>query len=153
MTTSDTHRPVLRADAVPSRHDEERLLGVIPLEDLRRVMVVVGHVVEASTVGGVPADGGSADDSLVIDRASWRVWVRGVPVSLSYQEFRLLAHLVAAPGRVFTRQELLDQVWSPGSPTTARSVDVHVHRIRRKLGDLGDRLVTVRRVGYVYRPR
>src|SRR5690606_2279634 len=133
MTTSDTHRPVLRADAVPSRHDEERLLGVIPLEDLRRVMVVVGHVVEASTVGGVPADGGSADDSLVIDRASWRVWVRGVPVSLSYQEDPPPAHLVAAPGRVFSRQEPLDQVWTPGSPNTARSGDGARPRIRRAL--------------------
>ncbi len=142
MTTSDTHRPVLCADTAP-RHDEERLLGVIPLADLRRVMVVVGHVVEASAV----------DDALVIDRTSWRVWAHGVPVALSYQEFRLLAHLAAAPGRVFTRRELLDQVWDPDAPATTRSVDVHVHRIRRKLGALGDRLVTVRRVGYVYRPR
>ncbi|MBO2531014.1 response regulator [Thermobifida fusca] len=153
MLTSDIHRPVRDADAALPHRDEERLLGVIPLTDRRKVMVVVGHVVEAANGTDSTATGPLNDDALVIDRDSWQVWAYGKPVSLSYQEFRLLAHLASAPGRVFTRQELLDQVWAPEAHTTARSVDVHVHRIRRKLGALGERLVTVRRVGYVYRPR
>ena len=147
MLTSDIHRPVRDADAALPHRDEERLLGVIPLTDRRKVMVVVGHVVEAANGTDSTATGPLNDDALVIDRDSWQVWAYGKPVSLSYQEFRLLAHLASAPGRVFTRQELLDQVWAPEAHTTARSVDVHVHRIRRKLGAPGERLVTVRRVG------
>ncbi|MBC6458208.1 winged helix-turn-helix transcriptional regulator [Actinomadura sp. HBU206391] len=69
---------------------------------------------------------------------------------MAYQEFELLAHLTAHPGQVFSRRQLLASVWGAEFGPSARTVDVHVHRLRRKLGPHGHRLVTIRRVGYRY---
>ncbi|RCV47869.1 winged helix-turn-helix domain-containing protein, partial [Marinitenerispora sediminis] len=133
------------------RDGAAQLLGVLPLAERGKVMVIVGHIQEApDSVAPPPAAGES--DGLVIDHAARRVWADRTPVRLSYQEFELLAHLASSPGRVFTRTELLERVWRSDMHAGSRTVDVHVHRLRRKLGGLGRRLATVRRVGYVYRP-
>jgi DNA-binding response OmpR family regulator len=71
-------------------------------------------------------------------------------VVLSPTEFRLLARLVAEPGRAFTRAELVEQVI--GTAVAERTVDVHIKELRRKLGPLGLRVETVRGVGYRYPP-
>jgi DNA-binding response OmpR family regulator len=72
---------------------------------------------------------------------------------LVYLEFELLAHLVAHPRRVHSREQLLNQVWGLPAVGDARTVDVHVARLRRKLGPAyRDVIVTVRRVGYTYDP-
>jgi len=73
-------------------------------------------------------------------------------VGLTYQEFELLVHFTTHPWKVFSRAQLMQELW-PTVDATTRTVDVHVHRLRRKLGRVGDQLATVRRVGYVYRPR
>ncbi|MFD0260387.1 winged helix-turn-helix domain-containing protein [Kitasatospora indigofera] len=73
---------------------------------------------------------------------------------LTYMEFELLAHLVAHPLRVYTRRQLLHLVWIQEPLGDARTVDVHVARLRRKLGpDYRDRISTVRQVGYRFDPR
>jgi DNA-binding response OmpR family regulator len=93
-----------------------------------------------------------AGDALVVDRESRRVWADGEQIDLTYLEFELLAQLTAAPKRVFSRAHLLATTWGGGPPTAGRTIDVHIHRLRRKLGNAGRHLVTVRRVGYKYDP-
>ncbi|MET8676424.1 winged helix-turn-helix domain-containing protein [Streptomyces sp. NPDC004647] len=75
------------------------------------------------------------------------------PLDLTYLEFELLAHLVAHPHRVHTRDHLVTTVWGYGHVGDGRTVDVHIARLRRKLGAAyRDSIVTVRRVGYKYTP-
>ncbi|MBW5424054.1 winged helix family transcriptional regulator [Streptomyces sp. BG9H] len=79
--------------------------------------------------------------------------VDGRPLDLTYLEFELLAHLVAHPHRVHTRDQLVTTVWGYGHVGDGRTVDVHVARLRRKLGAEHRRAIqTVRRVGYKYAP-
>ncbi|MEU8623094.1 winged helix-turn-helix domain-containing protein [Streptomyces sp. NPDC048623] len=77
--------------------------------------------------------------------------VDGRELELTYLEFELLAHLVAHPHRVHTRDQLVTTVWGYGHVGDGRTVDVHVARLRRKLGaEHRDTIQTVRRVGYKY---
>jgi hypothetical protein len=79
--------------------------------------------------------------------------VDGRPLDLTYLEFELLAHLVAHPGRVHTRDQLVTTVWGYGHVGDGRTVDVHIARLRRKLGaEHRQAIQTVRRVGYKYTP-
>ncbi|GAB3212613.1 winged helix-turn-helix domain-containing protein [Marinactinospora thermotolerans] len=126
-------------DTVPSHGSREQLPLPAPAEHHTAVIA-------ERLLGTLPATG------LLVDRVSRRAVLDGAQVELSYREFELLAHLVEEPWRVFTRSELLEQVWPTRSSRPTRTVDVHVHRLRRKLGRFGERIVTVRRVGYAYRP-
>ncbi|GGS21286.1 winged helix-turn-helix domain-containing protein [Streptomyces griseoviridis] len=101
-----------------------------------------------------PAPGASAGDALVrIDTARRTASVAGRPLDLTYLEFELLAHLVAHPHRVHTRDQLVTTVWGYGHVGDGRTVDVHVARLRRKLGvEHRGAIQTVRRVGYKYTP-
>ncbi|WP_421107808.1 winged helix-turn-helix domain-containing protein [Streptomyces sp. NEAU-S77] len=88
-----------------------------------------------------------------IDPEQRTVQVAGRPLDLTYLEFELLAHLVAHPHRVHTRDQLVTTVWGYGHVGDGRTVDVHVARLRRKLGaEHRGSIVTVRRVGYKYVP-
>ncbi|MCS7481205.1 winged helix-turn-helix domain-containing protein [Umezawaea endophytica] len=79
---------------------------------------------------------------------SRRVLHRGVPVPLTRLEFDLLLHLCRQPERVHRRAALMHQVWGAPTAVDTRTVDVHVRRIRRKLGDASAIIGTVRGVGY-----
>ncbi|WP_413230059.1 winged helix-turn-helix domain-containing protein [Kitasatospora herbaricolor] len=73
---------------------------------------------------------------------------------LTFMEFEFLAHLVAHPLRVYTRRQLLHLVWAQEPFGDSRTVDVHIARLRRKLGpEHRDRISTVRQVGYRFDPR
>ncbi|MFE9455503.1 winged helix-turn-helix domain-containing protein [Streptomyces californicus] len=88
-----------------------------------------------------------------IDATRRTASVDGVELDLTYLEFELLAHLVAHPHRVHTRDQLVTTVWGYGHVGDGRTVDVHVARLRRKLGAEYRRSIqTVRRVGYKYTP-
>ncbi|MCA6095273.1 winged helix-turn-helix domain-containing protein [Streptomyces sp. SCA3-4] len=93
-------------------------------------------------------------DGLVrIDPAERTAHVAGRLLDLTYLEFELLAHLVAHPHRVHTRDQLVTTVWGYGHVGDGRTVDVHVARLRRKMGaEYRSSIVTVRRVGYKYAP-
>ncbi|MFM9448960.1 winged helix-turn-helix domain-containing protein [Streptomyces acidiscabies] len=98
-----------------------------------------------------PEPGG--DDSLVrVDSVQRTAFVDGAELDLTYLEFELLAHLVAHPHRVHTRDQLVTTVWGYGHVGDGRTVDVHVARLRRKLGAHRQAIQTVRRVGYKYAP-
>jgi Transcriptional regulatory protein, C terminal len=88
-----------------------------------------------------------------IDAESRTAHVGDEPLDLTYLEFELLAHLVAHPHRVHSRDHLVTTVWGYGHVGDGRTVDVHVARLRRKLGPAHrGSIVTVRRVGYKYAP-
>lgn len=76
------------------------------------------------------------------------VWVDGRIVPMTPREFALVLALVRQRGRVLRREELIQQAWGPLEPPNARSVDAHIKSIRRKLGDTGDAIETVRGLGY-----
>ncbi|HPB71514.1 MAG TPA: response regulator transcription factor [Phycicoccus sp.] len=91
--------------------------------------------------------------ALVIDEATYSVKLRGRVLDLTYKEFELLKHLAQHPGRVFTRAQLLQEVWGYDYYGGTRTVDVHVRRLRAKLGTDYEALIgTVRNVGYRFVP-
>jgi len=87
--------------------------------------------------------------SLVVDLITYQVTVGGEPVDFAFKEYELLRFLVTHPGRVFSREALLNRVWGYDYYGGARTVDVHVRRLRAKLGaEHAGRIRTVRGVGY-----
>jgi DNA-binding response OmpR family regulator len=91
-------------------------------------------------------------DDLSLNLATYQAHVHGVPVEFTYLEYTLFAFLVTHPNRVYSREVLLSRVWGTDYFGGARTVDVHVRRVRSKLGpELARRLETVRNVGYLWR--
>ncbi|PRP97508.1 Transcriptional regulatory protein YycF [Enhygromyxa salina] len=89
--------------------------------------------------------------ALQVDTSSHRVWVGGEEVRLTALEFRLLSTFLARAGRVQTRDTLLADVWGMHAGLTTRTVDTHVTRLRKKLGEVGSYIETLRGVGYRFR--
>jgi DNA-binding response OmpR family regulator len=86
---------------------------------------------------------------LVVDQANYAVTIAGQPLELTFKEYELLRFLATHRGRVFTREALLNQVWGYDYYGGTRTVDVHIRRIRAKLGlPYEDMVETVRNVGY-----
>jgi len=85
---------------------------------------------------------------ITIDEVSYSARIHGQPMDLTFKEFELLKFLVQQPGRVFTRDQLLSEVWGYDYFGGTRTVDVHIRRLRAKLGDLESLIGTVRNVGY-----
>ncbi|WP_306316797.1 MULTISPECIES: winged helix-turn-helix domain-containing protein [unclassified Streptomyces] len=95
----------------------------------------------------------ATDDAIRIDSARHVAELDGRELDLTYLEFELLAHLVQRPHHVLTRELLVSSVWGYDHVGDGRTVDVHIARLRRKLGKAHrQRIVTVRRVGYKYVP-
>jgi DNA-binding response OmpR family regulator len=90
-------------------------------------------------------------DELVIDIAGYEVRIAGRRIDLTHQEFELLRFLAQHRGRVFTRQALLERAWGYQYAGGTRTVDIHVRRVRSKLGNAGELIETVRNVGYKMR--
>jgi len=90
---------------------------------------------------------------LNVDVGGYTARLRGVPLDLTYKEFELLKYLMQHPGRVYTRDQLLQEVWGFDYYGGSRTVDVHVRRLRAKLGAEHEHLIgTVRNVGYRFDP-
>ena len=85
---------------------------------------------------------------LRVDPDSHRASVGGREITLTAKEFQLLVALMGRPGRVMTRERLLDEVWGSDITVTSRTIDTHLKRLREKLGGAGDLIETVRGVGY-----
>ncbi len=100
-----------------------------------------------------PADSNTIKvQSLVINTARYEVRVGGKPITMTLKEYELLKHLVTQSGRVFTRAELLDSIWGYDYYGGMRTVDVHIRRLRSKLGIVGACISTLRGVGYRFDP-
>jgi two-component system phosphate regulon response regulator PhoB len=95
-----------------------------------------------------PAGGQLRRDPLRVDPERHRCWVKDEEVVLTAKEFQLLVSLMRRPGRVYTRDQLLDEVWGSDITVTSRTIDTHLKRLREKLGEAGPLIETVRGVGY-----
>lgn len=120
------------------------------LEAVRAALANSGEVraPQARAAEAVPA---VDDHGVVVDLARREVRADGTELSLTYKEFELLRHLVSAPGRTVSRQELIDEVWAGSADDEVpneRTVDVHVRRLRAKLGGYTAIVRTVRGLGY-----
>jgi DNA-binding response OmpR family regulator len=113
-----------------------------PAEVDARIRLVIGRAVEEKSSSKIQASG------VVIDEASYSDKVHGRPLDLTFKEFELLRFFATHPSRVFTREQLLSEVWGYDYFGGTRTVDVHVRRLRAKLGDLESLIGTVRNVGY-----
>ncbi len=111
-----------------------------------RVQAVLRRKAAADQQGEVVAGG-----PIRLDRARHEITVDGAPVPLTATEFRVLAALMGARGRVLDRDQLIDMVLGTGVAVTNRTMDVHVAALRRKLGSAAGWIHTVRGVGYAFR--
>jgi DNA-binding response OmpR family regulator len=126
-------------------------------ERLRRILAASGAAgrPRASRAARQPdADGEEADEVIVCgplrcNLTTYQAEVAGRPLDLTFMEYELLRFLAARPGRVFTREVLLREVWGYEYLGGSRTVDVHIRRLRAKLGESQAHLIeTVRSVGY-----
>ena len=88
-------------------------------------------------------------DELVINHEKREVTVEGAPVELTYKEYELLTMFVRNHGIVLHREAIMDQVWGTDYEGESRTIDMHVKTLRQKLGAYGNRIKTIRNVGYV----
>lgn len=101
----------------------------------------------------IQEDGLIRSGDLIVDTNGYTASLRGIPIDLAYKEFELLKYLVQHPGRVFTRAQLLQEVWGYDYYGGTRTVDVHIRRLRAKLGGEYEHVIgTVRNVGYRFDP-
>jgi DNA-binding response OmpR family regulator len=117
-----------------------------PAEVEARIRLAIAKYRAEKDVDTINASG------VVIDESSYSAKVHGKPLDLTYKEFELLKFLAQHPGRVFSRDQLLSEVWGYDYFGGSRTVDVHIRRLRAKLGDLEGLISTVRNVGYRFNP-
>jgi DNA-binding response OmpR family regulator len=116
--------------------------GAGPAELDARIRLAIGKAKQLEGNDKIHASG------IVIDEASYSAKINGRPLDFTFKEFELLRFLAQHPGRVFTRDQLLSEVWGYDYFGGTRTVDVHIRRLRAKLGDLEALIGTVRNVGY-----
>jgi len=131
--------------------DDVLLESAGPAEVEARLRLAIGTLAlsgdDSDTSGQITAG------DLVIDESTYSARVDGRLLDLTYKEFELIKHLAQHPGRVFTRAQLLQEVWGYDYFGGTRTVDVHVRRLRAKLGLEHEVLIgTVRNVGYRFVP-
>ena len=124
--------------------DDIVLSGAGPAEVDARVRLAIGRAEVGSSSSSTTVD----TSGITIDESSYSAKVRGKPLDLTFKEFQLLHFLASHPSRVFTREQLLSEVWGYDYFGGTRTVDVHVRRLRAKLGDHDHLIGTVRNVGY-----
>jgi DNA-binding response OmpR family regulator len=127
--------------------DDVVLAAAGPAEVEARLRLAVGRLTTATAASGGLIRAGD----LTIDPDTYAAKLKGRPLDLTYKEFELLKFLAQHPGRVFTRDQLLREVWGYDYFGGTRTVDVHVRRLRAKLGSEYESMIgTVRQVGYKF---
>jgi two-component system phosphate regulon response regulator PhoB len=119
-----------------------------PRELLARVKAVLRRRARG---GSGPSRDRIVRGAIIVDATRHEVLVDGKSVSLTATQFRLLHQLASNPGRVFTRQQLLNRIVGEHAIVTDRNVDVHVRTIRKALGGHADAIETIRGIGYRFR--
>lgn len=122
--------------------DDVLLTAAGPAETDARIRLAIARSEATAEPARVQASG------VTIDEQSYSAKLRGKALDLTYKEFQLLHFLATHPSRVFTREQLLSEVWGYDYFGGTRTVDVHVRRLRAKLGDQEQIIGTVRNVGY-----
>ena len=153
LTSAQLPIPVLIVVSDTSLSVLDRSWGVtdfvLPSATLAEVDARIRLAIQSSS--GI-ATTGLSHSGVSIDESSYQAAASGRPLDLTFKEFELLRYLVANPGRVFTREQLLSDVWGYDYFGGTRTVDVHVRRLRFKLGDRESVIGTVRNVGYRFAP-
>jgi DNA-binding response OmpR family regulator len=127
--------------------DDVILASAGPAEAEARLRLALGRLSNAAAAGSGLIRAGE----LSIDPDTYAAKLKGRPLDLTYKEFELLKFLAQHPGRVFTRDQLLREVWGYDYFGGTRTVDVHVRRLRAKLGSEYESMIgTVRQVGYKF---
>jgi len=111
----------------------------------------VAAVLRRLAAPAVTAGSSLVEGPLLIDRGAHRVSLAGEEITLTATEYKLLLTLVERRGRVQTRPQLLETVWEAQADIQTRTVDMHVQRLRAKLGEVGELIETVRGFGYRFR--
>ena len=145
--------PVIMASAKGTEYD--KVLGLdLGADDylakpfgMMEMVSRIRAVLRRSAAAG-PKTTGLTLGSLQMDVAAHTVTCQGIRVMLTLKEFELLRLFLSAPGRVFNREQLLEQIWGTDYVGESRTVDVHIATLRTKLGPCGDYIRTVRGVGY-----
>jgi DNA-binding response OmpR family regulator len=128
--------------------DDVVLTTAGPAELEARLRLAVGRLA-AQRDGADPEAHVIRSGDVTVDDATYTAKLGGRPLDLTFKEFELLKYLAQHPGRVFTRDQLLQEVWGYDYFGGTRTVDVHVRRLRAKLGPENETLIgTVRNVGY-----
>ena len=117
----------------------------------KELVLRVGAILRRLAAPPVAAGGRLVGGPIVLDRTAHRVTADGKEVELTATEFKLLERLIERRDRVQSRSQLLESVWQAQPDIQTRTVDMHVQRLRTKLGDAGDWIETVRAVGYRFR--
>lgn len=140
--------------SLPGRPPMVGYLVLVPADQQPPLLTAAPAPAPVTEEPDADTDAAGGGDALVrIDTVRRTAEVDGRALDLTYLEFELLAHLVANPQRVHTRDQLVTTVWGYGHVGDGRTVDVHVARLRRKLGTRHRHAIqTVRRVGYKYAP-
>jgi two-component system response regulator BaeR len=154
---------------VTARVDEiDRLLGLglgaddyickpfSPREVVARVATVLRRTRRAQRGGAAGAASGQGNRGLVLDESGWRATLDGHPLDLTAVEFKLLSVLASQPGRIFTRDQLMDHMYRDERVVADRTVDSHVKKLRRKIAEVapGEEFIhSVYGVGYCYEDR
>ncbi len=111
---------------------------------MKRVAALLRREASAANNGNIVSV-----DELKLDNFAHEVWLNGSSVMLTVKEYSILQKLLTSPGRVFTREQLLDDIWGYDFTGDIRTVDSHVARLRTKLGDWGSRHIrTIYGTGY-----
>ena len=140
----------------PRQGADGTLLAIVPIPGTGTSLAIGGYPVAGPGVVPDEAAASAAEGirtGLLLDHEQRRVWAGGREIVLTFQEFELLAFLSAHPTTVFSRADMVQRVWQRDFHADSRTVDVHVSRLRHKLGPAYGRcLVTEYRVGYQFRP-
>ena len=118
------------------------------LELLSRIRAVARRTVESGRKSPEEQDGIYEYRNIRMDEGSHTLTVDGQEVTLTRKEFQLLGDLLRNQGRVLTRDQIMEQVWGFDYGGATRTVDIHINTLRKKIGDDGSIIQTVRGVGY-----
>lgn len=130
--------------------DDVVLTDAPPSEVEARIRILIGN---ASRIDPIDKASEYSSGELTVDVGGYTARLKGRPLDLTYKEFELIKYLMQHPGRVYTRDQLLHEVWGFDYYGGTRTVDVHVRRLRAKLGAEHEQLIgTVRNVGYRFDP-
>jgi two-component system phosphate regulon response regulator PhoB len=156
LRASDATRAVAVLMLTARREEPDRIRGLsLGADDYltkpfspQELVLRVGAILRRLGAGGATSGDALHIGALEIDLAAHQVRVQGAPVELTPTEFKLLQILAERRGRVQARAHLLETVWEAAPDIQTRTVDMHVQRLRAKLGVAGDMIETVRGFGY-----
>lgn len=130
--------------------DDVVLADASPAEVEARIRLLIGRAGQSDPLAKASE---FSSGELTVDVGGYTARLKGVPLDLTFKEFELIKYLMQHPGWVYTRDQLLQEVWGFDYYGGTRTVDVHVRRLRAKLGSEHENLIgTVRNVGYRFDP-